>query len=153
MGQSGAPYRQNASQKPQQPNLKAIIQGTDTQSARLLVDTAQRWGEYLANINLTTSQIRGIFGQVRQIEMNWPPDIDDPERARRAERDLILLKPKLAYQAQRDAEKNKNTKPVRELEQILSPAIDLVQGDRENFQRFVDFFEAILAYHRSAGGK
>ncbi|MEW6578008.1 MAG: type III-A CRISPR-associated protein Csm2 [Chloroflexota bacterium] len=28
-----------------------------------------------------------------------------------------------------------------------------MQGDRQNFQRFVDFFEAILAYHRSAGGK
>ncbi|MEW6579786.1 MAG: type III-A CRISPR-associated protein Csm2, partial [Chloroflexota bacterium] len=105
--------------------MKAIIQGTDTQSARLLVDTAQAWGKYLADLDLTTSQIRAIFGQVRLIEMNWPPDVHDPERARRAERDLILLKPKLAYQARRDEEKNKSTKPVRQLEGILAGAIDL----------------------------
>lgn len=153
MGRRGAPRRQDTVQRPRDPDLKAIIQGTDTQSARLLVETAQTWGKYLAALELTTSQIRAVFGQVRQIEMNWPPDVPDPERARRAERDLILLKPKLAYQAQRDAEKNRNTQPVRQLESILAGAIDLVQGDRQNFQRFVDFFEAILAYHRSAGGK
>lgn len=153
MGQRGAPRRQDAPQRPRDPDVRQIIQGSDTQSARLLVETAQAWGRYLADLQLTTSQIRAIFGQVRQIEMNWPADVPDPERARRAERDLILLKPKLAYQAQRDAEKNRNTQPVRQLEAILAKAIDLVQGDRQNFQRFVDFFEAILAYHRSAGGK
>lgn len=154
MGQRGVPRKEDAPQRPRDPDLRAIIQGADTESARLLVKTAQDWGSYLANkkVGLSTSQIRGIFGQVRQIEMNWPPDVDDPDRARRAERDLILLKPKLAYQAARDAEKNRE-KPVYQLERILSPAIDLVQGDRQNFQRFVDFFEAILAYHRSAGGK
>ncbi len=156
MGQQRrAPDRSNAPQRPRDPDLRTIIQGSDIESAQALVDAAQAWGTYLADkkVGLTSSQIRGIFGQVRQIEMNWPPDINDPERARRAARDLILLKPKLAYQAARDAEKNKNTQPVRQLEEILSPAIDLVQEDRGKFQRFVDFFEAILAYHRSAGGK
>lgn len=151
-----SPQHSNATPKPPDPDLQAIIRGTDVESARLLVETAQQWGAYLASERLTSAQIRGIFGQVRQIEMGWPSDVSEPgqasEFARMAERELILLKPKLAYQAQRDAEKNRNA-PVRQLEQILSPAIDLVQGDRDNFQRFVDFFEAILAYHRSAGGK
>jgi CRISPR-associated protein Csm2 len=138
--------------KPAQPDLRRIIQGTDVDSTRELVKAAKAWGEYLADQKLTTSQIRTIFGLVRLIELSWPSDVHDPERARKAERDLILLKPKLAYQAQRDAEKNKQTKPVQQLEQLLSPAIDLVQGNRDNFQRFVDFFEAILAYHKAAGG-
>lgn len=146
-------YNQSGSAQPQAPNFRLIIQGTDANSAKTLVETAQTWGEYLAKQGLTTSQIRGIFGQVRQIEMAWPLDVQNSQRVQAAERDLILLKPKLAYQAQRDAEKNKNTQPVRSLEGILIPAIDLVEGNRDNFQRFVDFFEAVLAYHRAAGGK
>jgi len=35
---------------------------------------------------------------------------------------------------------------------VLSPAVDLVQGDADNFGRFVEFFEAILAYHKAYGG-
>lgn len=151
MGQRRPQYEQNSLPRPRDPDLRSIILGADAESARLLVETAKVWGEYLAAQKLTTSQIRTIFGQVRQIEMSWPSDVQDPEQARKSQRDLILLKPKLAYQAQRDAEKTK-TRPVRQLEQILAPAIDLVQDDRQNFQRFVDFFEAILAYHRSAGG-
>lgn len=146
------PQPQASLAKPAQPDLRKIIQGADVDSAREMVKAAKAWGEYLAQQKLTTSQIRTIFGLVRLIELSWPSDVDDPERARKAERDLILLKPKLAYQAQRDAEKNKETKPVQQLERLLSPAIDLVQGNRDNFQRFVDFFEAILAYHKAAGG-
>ncbi len=143
---------QGGAAKPARPNLVKIIQNTDVDSARELVKAAEEWGKYLAEQKLTTSQIRTIFGLVRLIELSWPSDVNDPERARKAERDLILLKPKLAYQAQRDAEKNRQTQPVRQLEELLSPAIDLVQGNRDNFQRFVDFFEAILAYHKAAGG-
>ncbi|MBP8975048.1 MAG: type III-A CRISPR-associated protein Csm2 [Anaerolineae bacterium] len=152
MGYRPPQTKPGASGRPNFPDLRRIIQGTDVDSTRQLVKTAQEWGEHLARQKLTTSQIRTIFGLVRLIELSWPSDINDPERARRAERDLILLKPKLAYQAQRDADKNKQTQPVRQLEELLSPAIDLVQGDRDNFQRFVDFFEAVLAYHKAAGG-
>ncbi|MBC7317257.1 MAG: type III-A CRISPR-associated protein Csm2, partial [Chloroflexi bacterium] len=35
----------------------------------------------------------------------------------------------------------------------LKPAVDYVQGKTENFERFVEFFEAILAYHRAYGGR
>jgi len=140
------PQPQAGPAKPAQPDLRKIIQGTDVDSTRELVKAAEAWGKYLAAQKLTTSQIRTIFGLVRLIELSWPSDVDDPERARKAERDLILLKPKLAYQARRN-------KPVEQLAQLLSPAIDLVQGNRDNFQRFVDFFEAILAYHKAEGGK
>ncbi len=62
-----------------------------------------------------------------------------------------MLKPKLAYQAER-------AKPVAYLRDVLTDAIEEVlkappvERD-ERFQRFVDLFEAILAYHRSEGGK
>lgn len=135
--------------EPASPNLQAIMHGNDVESAKEIVTSAQAWGAYLQGEGLTTAQIRSIFGEVRRIEMSWP--VNTTSEA--AERDLILLKPKLAYQAERDAEKNRRSQPVRKLESILQPAIDLVEGDRGRFQRFVDFFEAILAYHKAAGGK
>ncbi len=143
----GQQYNQRAPE-PAKPNLTAIMTGDDVVSAQEIVKAAKAWGEYLKDEKLTTAQIRSIFGEVRRIEMGWPPNTDNPS----AERALILLKPKLAYQAQRDAEKNRS-EPVRKLAEILQPAIDMVQGNRARFQRFVDFFEAILAYHKAAGGK
>ena len=39
------------------------------------------------------------------------------------------------------------------LKQVLTQAIDLVGRDRARFTRFVEFFEAIMAYHKAAGGR
>lgn len=129
-------------ERPSDDQLRAIIQTDDTQS---LVQWAESLGEGLAR-QLSTSQIRGVFGTVRQIEMNWREEAGE-ERNRRAWRDLLLLKPKLAYQA-----KKERGRGVQVLAGVLVPAIDAVQNDRANFQRFVDFFEAILAYHKAYGG-
>ncbi|MYC95649.1 MAG: type III-A CRISPR-associated protein Csm2 [Caldilineaceae bacterium SB0661_bin_32] len=131
-------------------DLKAMITKSDPASAKLLVDHAKDLGRQLKNANLTTSQIRAIFGEVRQIQAQL--SIGEQERER-ALRKLILLKPKMAYRARRERGRG-----VEELTSVLDPAIDLIVGgsDQEiqgqHFQRFVDFFEAILAYHKAAGG-
>jgi CRISPR-associated protein Csm2 len=127
-------------------NLRSIIIGGD---AGVTVEQAEALGKDLAR-QLSTNQIRNIFGTVRRIEMNWPekPKTDaERERARKAQRELLLLKPKMAYQAKRERGRG-----VQQLTEVLSEAIDLVQGDRKKFQNFVDFFEAILAYHKAHGG-
>ncbi len=113
--------------------------------AALLVRKAEEIGTALKQADLKSAQIRNIFGTVRQIQAAWPLYTDE-EAERAAYRQLQLLKPKLAYQAARN-------RPVQGLADILTPAIDEVGADRERFQRFVDFFEAILAYHVAAGGK
>lgn len=124
--------------------LRTIIRDGD---GKATVERAEALGEDLAR-QLTTSQIRNIFGTVRRIEMNWPESAD-VEQARRAYRDLVLLKPKMAYQAKRERGRG-----VEVLTRILIDAIDLVEeGNRTHFQHFVDFFEAILAYHKAHGGK
>lgn len=110
------------------------------------MDVAEAIGTGLAR-QLTTAQIRNVFGTVRQIEMSWGPQASAAER-KQAVRQLLLLKPKLAYQAKRQRGKG-----VEDLSNVLIPAIDLVGEDRERFQNFVDFFEAILAYHTAAGGQ
>ena len=60
---------------------------------------------------------------------------------------LLMLKPKLAYAAKRHGG------GVNTLKNVLTQAIDRVGNDSEKFNRFVDFFEAILAYHKAYGGR
>ena len=108
---------------------------------KLLVGQAEEIGRALSG-TLTKSQIRNIFGTVRQIQMNWT------EEAQKAAsyRQLLMLKPKINYQAAR-------TREVKPLADVLDKAIDYVEDSRVRFGRFVDFFEAILAYHTAEGGK
>ena len=131
-----------------QQDLTTII--TDPDGAETLVRTAEALGKYLQHQRLTTSQIRAIFGEVRQIQAEWGIN---KESRRKALRKLILLKPKMAYRARRES-----GRAVAALRDVLVPAIDLVineedQGKQDqNFLNFVDFFEAILAYHKAYGG-
>jgi len=118
-------------------DLKRIIE--DAASAELLVKEADRLGGALRQ--LTTSQIRSLFGEVRSIQAQWA---QNPQRASRR---LRLLQPKMAYRARKE-----RGQAVGQLVSVLSPAIDLVGDDRERFERFVEFFEAILAYHKAHGG-
>lgn len=135
--------------------LKAVITKSDPDSAKLLVEHAEVLGKQLTRrgSELTTSQFRAIFGEVRQIQAQLST-IDLPEvEQRRALRKLILLKPKMAYRA---ARREQGSKGVKVLKNELDPAIDLVVGEadpKENFQRFTEFLEAILAYHKAYGGK
>ena len=129
-----------------QIDLHAIIVNGNAEN---MVREADALGHKLAG-SLTTAQIRNIFGTVRRIEMNWPEKASEGQ-ARKGHRDLLLLKPKLAYQAKREGDRK--GRGVEMLRQVLDPAIDLVGGQRDQFQNFVDFFEAILAYHKAYGGK
>jgi CRISPR-associated protein Csm2 len=64
------------------------------------------------------------------------------------EHEFMLLKPKLAYAAARADEDG-----AHQLSAVLTWAIDEVGSDKAKFARFVDFFEAVLAYHKAAGGR
>lgn len=97
---------------------------------------------------LTTTQIRSFFSEVKQIQSSIH---NEETLLPEVKRQLILLKPKLAYQAGRQ-EQNRN-KGVTYLERVLTPAINLIGDSAEAFSNFVDFFEAILAYHKNEGGK
>ena len=122
---------------------------TDPNSTKLLVERADAFGKHLASkeINLSTNQIRAIFGEVKRIQAQW--DINQSK----AFRQLILLQPKMAYRKRKERGRG-----VKELVAVLDPALEEVidssdQNRTPNFQRFVEFFEAILAYHRAYGGK
>jgi CRISPR-associated protein Csm2 len=143
------PQRQGQRQQPQQHGiewpsdsvLSTIIAGDPVESAKATDEWGRKIGKALKQ-HLKAAQIRNIFGKVRQIEMYW--EATEP-RNRTALRDLILLKPKLRYQAERKNE-------VKDLAELLTKMIDQIDN-RDKFQRFVDFFEAILAYHKAEGGQ
>ena len=138
--------RQSAPVIPQE-ELRHII--TDSKAGELTVKRAKEQGDFLAKPpkQLSTSQIRAIFEEVRQIEALWTQD------SIQAARRLSLLKPKMQYRAKKEGGK------VADLVRVLEAAVnEVVKGSDEKekhayFRNFVDFFEAILAYHRAAGGK
>jgi CRISPR-associated protein Csm2 len=104
--------------------------------SKLMVQVAEGFGRHIAR-DVSSSHIRNIYGSVKQMEMtefNY--------------HDLVLLKPKIAYAARRDG-----SNAARELKDILTTAIDAVGDNKDYFQRFADFFEAILAYHKAYGGR
>lgn len=112
------------------------------------IDYAEKFGADLAHGKdaLTTSQIRNVFGEVRRIQMK--------NRKTYEESSILLLRPKLAYSAKR-ARGN----AVKDLADVLSQGINAVVTEgsdddkKKRFNNFADFFEAVLAYHKKAGGK
>lgn len=119
---------------PDKQTIKGIIDG----NTKAMVKVSKELGKHLKVNRLTTSQIRNVFGSVKKMEMKGFQ-----------EKELLLLKPKLAYAASRPG----STQGTRDLRNVLSPAIDFVGNEQKKFENFCDFFEAILSYHRAAEKK
>ncbi len=133
MAAKGPPSRQRGQGHDlQNQGRRAIREG-----GKSLVEIAEKLGPELNRGRLTTSQIRNVFGAVKTMEMGQFNS-----------HQLVLLKPKLAYAAARASGQG-----ARQLKEVLSGAIDEVGSDETKFARFVDFFEAILAYHKADGGR
>jgi CRISPR type III-A-associated protein Csm2 len=90
--------------------------------------------------HLTTSQLRRFFGEVRRIQNDL--------RLQKGEQlniqDILLLKPRLAYQVGR--EKDKQGK-IKDFYEQMSIAIDAVNS-KSTFFNFIRLLEAIVAYHK-----
>lgn len=139
-------YRKNLSNKKQEIqkdfvsefNSDWIKKGFDNKT----LDFCDEFGKYLAD-GMTTSQIRNYFGEVKRIQMSG---IQKEKNA------FYMLKPKLAYLSKR-ADKDQTLK----FKKIMDKAHEAVLSDENNFEQafknYVDFLEAILAFHKSHGGK
>lgn len=133
--------------------LQLIITGDSTEAIQALTAAAERVGRKLAR-DVTTSQIRNIFGTVRAIEQDVKPLDDETTLPVSVQRELLMLRPKLAYQYGRVQGRDTDPKKAAmgALTDILSEAISLVGTSVQHFRNFMNFFEAILAYHRRFGG-
>ncbi len=115
---------------------KIIIEG----NSEKLIEKASQLGGYYAPKDkkdksaVTTSQIRNILDKIQRMrEFN--------------RHEVNLLRPLLAYAAGR----HDKTK-LPELQRNCDNAIKEIKTE-EHFKNFRNFFEAIVAYHRCAGGK
>ncbi len=137
---------------PNYPNFKGtwITKGLDNEAVGWIEDFAKRLVEYDPSNNtrrqeyLSTSQFRNIFGEIRSIQQI--PEKDNQKKKNR----IILLKPKIAY-AQK---KTKTTGFPKDFKDKLDEALELVINASDekfntNFNNFVDFVEALLAYHKA----
>lgn len=135
------------------------------------VDFAENFGRHLHENRLTTNQIRNFYSEVKRLEgkirllaaqqksvaktagsdkSSEPEFLNDDEFIR----DFLLLKPKIAYAAQRA-----DSPGIRDFKTIMDRALNAVAFNGEKgvskrgFDNFADIFEAIIAYHKVAGGK
>jgi CRISPR type III-A-associated protein Csm2 len=109
-----------------------------TGDVTLLIERADELAKQLKQRDLTLTQVRNIFTEVRRIEL-LAATLPESQVLRQ----LRLLKPKLAYLASRQGREGR---AGQALEQILVPAIDAVQRVEPDFRHFVDFCEAFVAY-------
>ena len=120
--------------------IKSFIQKDET--AKRMVEYAEKLAMDICQ-DVSSSQIRNAYGTVKKLEMQSVFD-------NKSYRELLLLKPKLAYARGRSSKKE----IFKKLEDTVSAAIDAVDvKEPETFKRFCNFFEAILAYHKAHGGK
>jgi CRISPR-associated protein Csm2 len=107
--------------------------------SKLMVQVAEGVGKHISDRTrgVSSSHVRNIYGTVKQMEMSGFKY-----------HELVLLKPKIAYAAKRAGRDRAD-----DLKNVLITAIDAVGDDENRFQRFADFFEAILAYHKAYGGQ
>lgn len=96
---------------------------------------------------VTTSQMRNIFSEVKRIEVKVTSD----EQWSKEHTNVLLLRPKIAYNTARVLSSKRDSKMV-DLREVLEKAL-LAVGNREDFSRFTQFLEGVIAYHKVYGGK
>lgn len=126
---------------PTESPIERIITQDDPQT---LVDEAQKLAGRLKADEATKTQVRRLFGTLRQIEMSWPPQTKGPEEIQQrddAYRELVLFGPRLAYQVDRHKSLGPLAKAIQEGIKHVS------KDDRRQLERLVQFFEATVAYY------
>lgn len=117
-------------------NVTVLLDSSKDPNGTVLITNAENLGRYLVKTaKMTTSQIRKLFTEVKKLDFknNGPYQVN-------------ILRAKLAYTAGR-------YKQVKDLQRVLDLALQEVGESEEEYNRFADFFEAIVAYHKKYGGK
>ncbi|HRI60809.1 MAG TPA: type III-A CRISPR-associated protein Csm2 [Saprospiraceae bacterium] len=116
---------------------------------------------------MTVTQIRNVFGEIKRIESKLSfsnIQEEDPARRREApewkadyrewqkqEPAFQLLRPKIAYNAARELSKRRESR-IKDFRTVLDMAHSHV-NNHEDFKRFSQLVEGIIAYHKVYGGK
>ncbi len=121
-----------------------IVNGYQTQWIAVgandeLVQFAEKIGKAMADGGLTNSKIRSIYGEIKRIQSG---------EFEKLKSSFYLLKPKVAYALGRD----KNNKGLQLFKAVFDKCYADVK-DKQTYENFCNFIEAMLAYHKAFGGK
>ncbi len=102
-----------------------------------MIEFTEALGFYLAKKDLSTGQIRNMFGEIKSIQLQYNTNR------------IKLLKPKLEYVA-----KKNESDGMKLFRDVMRPTLDFIcyKGEQE-YNIFINFFESVLAYHKAFGGK
>lgn len=107
------------------------------------------WGKYLAQKAqargdkkpMSTSQIRKFFGEIKRIQADFE----------NCKGEIVLLDPKIAYSVGRA--KKEGPSKIEDFYNLVNPLLTGIKEDKSRFKNFVSIVEAIVAYHKEAGGQ
>lgn len=114
--------------------VKEAIDSSKDPNGRELVEAAKEMAKICKKEGMTTSQIRHLFQEVQRIT-----------RQENFLYEVSKLRYKFAYTAGRHEQ-------VRPLQEVAEEVLAQIKN-KDHLQRFRDFFEAVVAYHRALGGK
>lgn len=112
-----------------------------------LVTKAEEFGKRLKDRNVKRSQFRRVFTHIKKIQSTVESKkLEKTEPLPEAIlKEILLLKPKMAYTAGRH-------ESIKEFYEVVVKFVNVIKTVAE-FNRFYDFVEAALAYHRYHGGR
>lgn len=130
------------------------------------VEFAEKLGKELVDVAnrgrhaMTTSQVRNFFGEVRRIQMKRQSQGENKSKSIKAG-DFYMLRPKLAYAVARVSDSRNKITVFKDVVNDLLDAVRLPEVGKDNqneeefddFDNFVAFLEATVAYHKVYGGK
>lgn len=108
---------------------------------------AREQGEKFVRLRIKTNQIRNIYSTVSKIRNDF--HLKSKTFSEEIRRELIMLKPKLAYAAGKNEE-------VRPFQELFDEAISGITSSKNPAKALENFFflaEAVVAYHKYFGGK
>lgn len=116
-----------------------------------VIKWCESFGKYLAPQDrndrnaLTTSQLRRFFGEVKRIQKQKEYDMAS----------IAMLNPLLAYAVGRDKKNGWSQTRIAEFQEEIGKAVSAIRPERkkEDYDNFINIFEAIVAYHKYYGGK
>ncbi|MGC9200842.1 MAG: type III-A CRISPR-associated protein Csm2 [Candidatus Aenigmatarchaeota archaeon] len=126
-----------------------VVKNLNSSNVENFVKTAEK----LAKENfqfIAKSKLRDFYDYVKgkELDFNNKKDWDS------CKKELYLLIPKLAYQIGRAKEQGKKggneAIALENFEHLYSKLLEIL--DENNFQNFIKFFEAIVAYHKQYAG-
>jgi len=126
-------------------SLKVIYNSAD--NLKKLLERIDKFAEELKS-GVKTTQIRKFYDKLRSLEQKLEKSKLSSQKKEELNEQVrigvLSLKPLLAYAVGRNEK-------LKGLVDVLNVAIDKVK-DYDDFKKFVEFFQTIVAYHKYHGG-